>query len=327
MQDVSDSSTNSRGVGKSAEITLFDIAVTLRRHWGKIVLWTALVTVVSAVYYLTRSAVHRAEIVLDVSEYEILYYPRLEYPLYQHEKLAKSGAVLDRVKRRMVAEGLLKGDADLAGGIIGAKDLGRKTDRVMISAEMPSETGSLRALEIWSEEYKSVVPVYRAKKLIGEQARGAMEQTRMKREDTAVLDSLRRQLTAAEQSGHRDDLRQLGIRSKIIELEGALAAKMHIGEFALQVLTNLEEIAGQDFFDQPENLDADSQDAREVALLMARAGLEEMFSRPVPVVEPVRTTAKIAAMFITGLIFASTAVVFLEWIRAPGACKPTGTTC
>lgn len=315
MQNSGSTPTHHQAVGA------VDLFIAIRRHALKALVISALIAACGFAYYRMQPEEHRVEIVMDVSNYEILYSPRLALQIEQHQRLAKDKRLLKVVSQALIEEGFLNDIGELPAGFIGAKDLGKKHDYVMVSAKLPSREAAERAMELWRESYMEVVPVYRANRMLNEYRGLVVKHTRDEMEAEALLAGLKDQLALPRSDDPDDAFREEGLRQKIIELEGNKALHQHYKRFAEKVLSLLQDVVDGSPLPSSGTDEWGESKPESIAYVLMAKGKEQLMSDTVYEKVDSGAGAKVSSMFLTSFFLLITLFVFVDLGRAtPASC-------
>jgi hypothetical protein len=301
------------------EVSISDIARTLKKRWPFVAVFTVCVGIAAAIYYTNRRELSEAEMLLDETKYELEFasHTRAIAPHWHHMELGKSSNFLQRVEARMRNDPMWGAAMTQAKvrDIFSLNDRGGRSGPVVIKAQQPSPEAANKALDFWAEEFIKVAPVYRARRLLRTARAEMAAREKDKLELIAVSAGLSNRLARIDGSRAEDELYRKAIRAKLVDLDIERLVFDFQGAFRNEVAGYLTQIANSTSFDDVEAKLKHASDAADNALVLVQAGRDEMMSAPQSLNHPAQIPAKVLAMVLTGLILSSIAVVFFDWYR------------
>jgi len=311
------------------EISVTELIQSLLRRWKIMVLFTGVVTFLSAVYFLRQPRLYEAAMRLNESVYPILF--DAEYPFAggQHLDLAQSSEFLTQVNKRLVQEGLIDGKQVTADSVISIsrmeKEKKGKEDVLLITAQLPASKAALRVLSSWAEEYKKTAPRYRAKRLLHDL------QIRLKTELAAlalgedVWEKTGRPALSVATERPVDFVRSYVGTNKTDEIPTDLTALRYDAVFSRELIRGLSPLCESGCRGTEAESSTNSTGvAWQYALCLVQNDRERLFDAPQPVQRRDTTKVKIAVVFLLALAFSAGTVLIVDGTRRKAGTSPDG---
>lgn len=301
--------------------SFLDVLDVLRRRWWVVMLAAVISVSIAAVYYsVIRKPLCTAELVVTDRNYEIAFIEnaRSPYSVWQHRQLGEETGLLSRVTARVREERLMADphEADIERLLaFGERD--SRNARIEVSVGMPTPAAAVRVLKIWAEEYRSLLPRYRAAKLLQDiEANDRAARPARLRRDLAIK-GLTAELETIAPADQQQNSRARALRDKLMDLEVDRLAENLSNGFDANLARALQHIRSGELTVSEDTVAAVTvTNAIETARAMVREDLNRVISEPVSKPDPMGLPARLAGVFLTSLIFAGVIVVFSDWVRS-----------
>lgn len=288
------------------------------RHWYVVAITLVCVLIYTTFVGLEKLRLHSAEVILDISNYEILYKPSLLFPVDQHRALAKGPEIKESIAKEWLASGYIA-DARVIDDCIGVDDLGDESNLIRLKVVMDSASNAEAAMKIWLNMLEEQLPKYRAAYLAKKMGREMALKEQNIREKKDLLAHMEMEQRSFLIPNGSSELTKQAIQKVIMDLHGQIFFEDASLRPGLALVRELDQLSGGEHSISilQEEKKSDMINQHDAALDLVTTGLKQVVKGTISLGQshdPRELPFRVITAGLTAVLFACTMIVFLDWI-------------